>query len=175
MNRRAIALLAALIIGALSTGVGAGQTQTGGVALPRAEGRERNLRAYTELMRREIRTQKVALITELMEFTEAQDNAFWPVYRQYETELSRLYDAKLRLIETYAESFTTLTDTQADDLVAKWFDVESRRGALRQKYYTALKAAISPLVAARALQIEHQLDLIVDLQTAAELPVIPTK
>ena len=175
MNRRAIALLAVMIIGALSTGVGARQTPTVGTALPRAEGRERNLRAYTELMRRDIRMQKVALITELMEFTEQQDNAFWPVYREYETELSRVYDAKLQLIEMYAERYTTLTDTQADDLVAKWFEIESRRSTLRQKYYAALKKALTPLVAARALQIENQLDLIVDLQTAAELPVIPTK
>jgi hypothetical protein len=173
--RRAFALLAALIIGALSTGVGARQTQTVAVALPREEGRERNLRAYTELMRRDIRTQKVALITELMQFTEQQDTAFWPIYREYETELSRVYDIKLQLIESYAERYATLTDTQADELVAKWFEAESRRGTLRQKYYAALKKAITPLVAARALQIEHQLDLIVDLQTAAELPVIPTK
>ena len=174
MNRRASALLAAVIIGALSTAVGAGQTSTT-TPLPRAEGRERNLRAYTELMRRDIRTQKVALITELMNFTEDQDNKFWPVYRQYETELGRVYDAKLELIEKYAETFATLTDAQADELVAKWFEIESRRGALRQKYYAALKKAITPLVAARALQIENQLDLIVDLQVAAELPVVPTK
>jgi hypothetical protein len=173
VNRRHSALLAAVIIGALSTGVGAGQTPVS-TPLPRAEGRERNLRAYTELMRRDIRTQKVALITELMNFTDEQDSRFWPVYRDYESELS-VYDAKLQLIENYAATFTTLTDAQADELVAKWFDIESRRGALRQKYYTALKRAITPLVAARALQIENQLDLIVDLQVAAELPVIPTK
>ena len=174
MNRREPALLAAVIIGALSTTVGAGQT-TVPTPLPRAEGRERNLRAYTELMRRDIRTQKVALLTELMNFTDEQDSKFWPVYRDYETELSRVYDAKLQLIEKYAETFATLTNAQADELVAKWFDIESRRSAIRQKYYAALKSAITPLVAARAMQIEHQLDLIVDLQVAAELPVIPTK
>jgi hypothetical protein len=172
VNRRAIAVLAAIIVGAVSTG--AGQTQTAD-ALPRAEGRERNLRAYTELMRRDIRTQKVALITELMQFTDEQDNAFWPVYRVYENELGKVYDAKLQLIEMYAERYATLTNAQADELVAKWFEVDSRRGALRQKYYTALKAKITPLVAARALQIENQLDLLIDLQVAAELPVIPTK
>jgi hypothetical protein len=174
VNRRASALLAAALIGALSTGVGAGQTPASD-ALPRAEGRERNLRAYTELMRRDIRTQKVAVITELMNFTDEQDAKFWPVYRDYETEQGRLYDAKLQLIERYAASYATLNDAQADELVAKWFDIDSRRNAIRQKYYTALKGAITPRVAARALQIEHQLDLIVDLQVAAELPVIPTR
>ena len=59
------------------------------------EARERNLRAYTELLRSDIRAQKVAVITEMMEFTEAEDVVFWPVYREYELALSRLYDERL--------------------------------------------------------------------------------
>ena len=60
-----------------------------------AEARERNLRAYVELLRSDLRTQKVAVITEMMQFTEAEDAAFWPVYREYELELSRLNDERL--------------------------------------------------------------------------------
>jgi len=172
--RRASALVAVLIVSVLPPGVGSGQTAAPG-PLPRAEGRDLNLRAYTELMRKDIRSQKAALITQLMVFTEQEDQAFWPVYREYEIELSRIYDVRLQLIEIYAETYATLTDAQADDLVLKFLDVESRRTALRKKYYTALKAVLAPRVAARALQIEHQLDLIVDLQVAAELPVIPVR
>jgi hypothetical protein len=115
------------------------------------------------------------LITQLMEFTDAEDAAFWPIYREYEIEQSRIYDTRLRVIEMYAETFSKLTDAQADDLVSRWLDLESRRTAMRRKYYEALKAKLTPRVAARALQIEHQLDLLVDLQVAAELPVVATK
>ena len=34
---------------------------------------------FIELLRQDLKTQKVAIITEAMEFTEAESNAFWPV------------------------------------------------------------------------------------------------
>jgi hypothetical protein len=141
----------------------------------RAETRERNLRTYTELLRSDIRQQKVAVITELMLFTEAEDAVFWPIYREYEFELSRLNDERLRLIEKYGEIHDKFTDQQADDVIMKGLDLESRRTALKQRYYAKLKSALPPRVAAKAVYIEHQLDLLVDLQIAAWLPVAPAK
>jgi hypothetical protein len=143
-----------------------------GTALPRNEARERNLRAYVELLRSDLRTQKVAVITELMQFTDADDAAFWPIYREYELELSRVNDDRLRLIETYANSYTKMSPNTANDLVVKALDLEARRTALKQKYYGKLKSAMSPITAAKAVQIENQIQLLLDLQIAASLPVI---
>jgi hypothetical protein len=144
-------------------------------AVPKDEARERNLRAYTELLRSDLRTQKVALITELMQFTDSQDEKFWPVYREYENEVRRLNDDRLKNLQSYADSYTTLNDAQADSLVVKALDLEARRTALRQKYYAALKKALPARVAARAVQIEHQVDLLIDLQVAAALPIVEPK
>ena len=58
-----------------------------------------NLHAYAELLRSDVRTQKVAIITEVMGFTEAEDKAFWPIYRQYDAEMSKLGDERVSLIE----------------------------------------------------------------------------
>ncbi len=76
--------------------------------------REANLRAYVELLRSDIRAQKVAIITEVMQFTEAEDAKFWPVYREYETELAKINDDRIALIKQYADSYTSLTDATAD-------------------------------------------------------------
>ena len=140
--------------------------------LPRDEARERNLDAYTELLRSDLRTQKIAVVTEMMQMTDAEDAAFWPIYREYELELSRLNDERLALIEKYAEEYADLKDATANDLILKALDLEARRTALKQKYYSRLKTALSPRAAAKALQIEHQIQLLVDLQVAASLPVI---
>jgi hypothetical protein len=43
-----------------------------------------NLTAYAELLRSDVRAEKVAIITEVMDFTEAEDAAFWPIYREYD-------------------------------------------------------------------------------------------
>ena len=136
-----------------------------------ATDREQNLKAYVELLRSDLRTQKVAVITQMMNFTDAEDQAFWPVYRQVQTELARLADDRLRNIELYAKSYTNLTDATADDLVTKSLDLEARRAALKQKYYAQLKAVVSPKTAARALHVESQILLLIDLQVAASLPV----
>jgi hypothetical protein len=140
--------------------------------LPRAETRDRNLRAYVELLRSDLRTQKVAVITEVMQFSDAEDAAFWPIYREYERELASLNDERLRGIETYAKVYQNITAATANDLMTKALDLESRRTALKQKYFTKLKSAMSPLTAARALQIENQIQLLLDLQIAASLPVV---
>jgi hypothetical protein len=135
------------------------------------EGRERNLQAYVELLRADIRAQKIAVITEVMGFTEEEDDAFWPIYREYDLELNRLNDERVRLIDTYAAAFRGLTDAVADDIVTRALDLESRRTALKQKYYARLKGALSPTTAARFLQVENQLLLLIDLQIAAALPI----
>jgi hypothetical protein len=140
-----------------------------------AENREQNLRAYTELLRSDIRTQKVALITQMMSFTETEDAAFWPVYREYENELRRLNDERLALIERYSAIYTKLTDAEADDVVRNALDLEARRTALKRQYFAKLKGVLSPRVAARAIHIEQQLELLVDLQVAAALPVAAAK
>ena len=133
--------------------------------------REQNLKAYVELLRSDLRTQKVAVITQVMGFTEAEDQAFWPVYRQYETELARLNDERLQGIVTYAKTYTNISDATANDLVTKALDLEARRVALKQKFYSQLKAVMSPKTAARAIQVENQILLLLDLQIAASLPV----
>lgn len=162
-----------LVVIAVSFGAVAGaQSTQPAKPLPRDEARERNLEAYTELLRSDLRTQKVAVVTELMQLTDAEDAVFWPIYRDHELELSRLNDERLALIEKYAEEYATLKDSTANDVVVKALDLEARRTALKQKYYSRLRTALSPRAAAKALQIEHQIQLLVDLQVAASLPVI---
>lgn len=132
-----------------------------------------NLSAYAELLRSDVRTQKVAIITEVMGFTEAEDKAFWPIYRDYDTEMSKLGDERVALIAEYAKAFETITDPIADKLAAKAMDLQTRRNAAMGKCYERVKAALSPRTALRFLQVEHQLQLVIDLQIAASLPLAP--
>lgn len=136
------------------------------------ETREANLRAYTELLRSDVRAQKSAILTELMEFSESEEATFWPVYREYEKELARINDDRLALIKEYAASYSTLTDAVADRLARGALDVEARRQDLKRKYYERFASVLAPKSAARFLQIENQILLLLDLQIAASLPLV---
>jgi len=139
---------------------------------PASEAREANLRAYTELLRSDVRAQKAAIITELMQFTEDEDAKFWPVYREYEAELAKVNDDRIALIKEYADSYDKMTDDIADRLARGVLDVEGRRHALKLKYYDRFKSVLPPRTAARFLQVENQILLILDLQIAASLPIV---
>ena len=141
-------------------------------AVSPAETKDTNLRAYVELLRADVRGQKVAFITELMAFTDAEDKAFWPIYRAYDVELSAINDERVTGIEEYARNYEKVSDALADKLATKALELEGRRTALKQKYYARLKEALSATTAARFLQVENQMLLIIDLQIAASLPIV---
>ena len=132
-----------------------------------------NLSAYAELLRADVRAQKVAIITEVMGFTDKEDEAFWPIYREYDLEMAKLGDERVALIADYAKNYANVTDEVADRLASRALELESRRQELKGQVYQKVKKALSPLTAARFLQVEHQLLLLIDLQIAASLPIAP--
>ena len=138
------------------------------------EDKSLNLAAYAELLRSDVRAQKVAILTEVMGFTEREDAAFWPIYREYDLEMSKLGDERLAMIREYAAGYGTLTNELANSLATKAMDLGSRRNAALNKCYEKVKTSLSPRTALRFLQVEHQLQLIIDLQIAASLPVAPS-
>ena len=144
----------------------------GAAARSADETRARNLSAYAELLRSDIRDVKVALITGMMQFSEADDAKFWPVYREYEKEPSSINDERLGLIREYANTYEKMTDEIANRLAHAVLDLEARRQALKTKYSERLTTILPARTAARALQVENQILLLLDLQIAASLPVI---
>ena len=146
--------------------------QTAKPAALSATSRDANLGAYAELLRSDIRTQKVAIITEMMQFSEDEDAKFWPIYREYEVELAKINDDRIALVTEYAEAYKKLTNEMADSMVTRALDLEARRNALKSKYFERFKSVLPAVTAARFLQVENQLLLLLDLQIAAALPVI---
>jgi hypothetical protein len=136
------------------------------------EAKALNLSAYAELLRSDVRAQKVAILTEVMGFTEAEDKAFWPIYREYDAEMAKLGDERVALIAEYAANYSKLTDDVAEKLASKALDLESRRQAVKAKCYERVKTAVAPKTALRFLQVEHQLLLLIDLQISASLPIV---
>lgn len=163
MKRMVMAAACAALLGAPASL----SAQTAAAADPRGA----NLAAYVELLRSDIRSQKIAVLTELLELTDTQDTAFWPIYREYDTQLATLADERVAMIKEYAAGYGSLTDAQADALGKKAIDINKRRDALLESAYRRVATVTSPTVGLRFLQVEHQLLLILDLQVSAMLPI----
>lgn len=129
--------------------------------------------AWLEFVRTDLKTQRVAIITEAMQLNSLEAGVFWPVYREYQAELSTLGDEKVRLTKDYLASYETMTDRKADQLAKSSLALEKKRLKLKEKYYNKMKKAISPSTAARFFQVENQLQAVIDMELAMEMPVMP--
>lgn len=155
MLKRAI-LCAALVL-AVATAVSAG---------------ERTLESYMELMRADLRTAKVAIITEVMQFTDAESEVFWPIYREYALEIEKLNDEAIYLIREYLAGYGEHSDRDAEKLLKKRFGIDKKQIAVEEKYFRRMNRALPTKTVVKFFQLEHTLNLLIDLQIAAELPFI---
>lgn len=128
--------------------------------------------AYLELLRSDIKTQKTALVTEAMQLSDDEASVFWPIYREYQFELDKLTDRRIALIKDYAQHYNSMTDEKANELMMGVFKLDEDLTKLRKKYYKQLEKALSSTTAARFFQIDNQINMLLRLQVAAELPLI---
>jgi hypothetical protein len=136
------------------------------------DAQESNIRAYVELLRADVKAKKTQILSELMQLNDDQAEKFWPVYREYDLELQALNDRKLAGIQFYAKNYQSMTDEKADELATGALELENKRNDLKKKYYEKMREQLGGIIAARFLQIENQLLMVVDLQIASLLPIV---
>lgn len=133
---------------------------------------EANIKSYINLLRQDVKKDKVSILTELMELTPEQAAKFWPVYNEYDKELTRLGDERIALIRIYAENYSAMSDQKVSEIGRKALDLEAKRTDLKKRYFERMSHTVSPKVAGRFLQIENQLLMILDLQVSSMLPIV---
>jgi hypothetical protein len=137
-----------------------------------ADAQEKNVKEYVELLRTDVRQQKSQILGAVMQFDVDQAAKFWPIYNDYDAELTKLNNLRLANIQEYAKHYSDLTDAKADELIQKALDYRKQRADLLAKCYGRVKASLGAVEAARFLQVEDQLLLIIDLQIQSSLPII---
>lgn len=154
------------------------QTKTGTQDLPAktavkaATPEEQNIKAYIKLLREDVSKEKATLMGAVMQL-DAEDAArFWPIYRDYDAELSKINDLRVANLMEYARAYNQMTDAKADELIKKSMEYQTQRANLLVKYYELMKGQLGAITAARFVQVEHQLLLIIDLKVTSALPVV---
>lgn len=126
-----------------------------------------------QLLRSDLQSAKKDVIAHTMEFTEVESTAFWPVYRDYARDQQVIGDSLYKVIKDYAQNYGSMNDANASDLTQRFMDVESKLGTLRESYWPKFEKALGAKRAAKFYQIDNRLTLMVNLQLASEIPLIP--
>jgi peroxiredoxin len=126
-----------------------------------------------QLTRSDVAAEKVQVITKAMAFTPEESAKFWPVYNQYQQELKKIGDQKWSLIKNYADHYSTMDDATAGQLTNQALDLEAQRVQLMQKYVPEFQKVLTPRRTARLMQVEAQLNRLIDLKVASQIPLMP--
>jgi hypothetical protein len=138
--------------------------------LGRAQDQEPTIDSTIAVVRANMQADRTTLITTGMNFNDKDGAAFWPIYKQYEYERSRLDDDRVAVIKEYTQKYSTLTDAEAKAMADKTLDCDSRLAELKKKYYRKFSKVLPALTVAKFFQLERRVDLMMDMQVEASLP-----
>jgi hypothetical protein len=113
-------------------------------AAPATTEKDQNLKEYIKLLREDVRSQKSAVMSAVMQLDPDEATKFWPIYRDYDAELSKLNDLRVANIEEYSRTYNQLTNEKADELIHNAMAFQKQRGDLLAKYYDRLRWARLP-------------------------------
>ena len=126
-----------------------------------------------KLLRQDLQTQKNDIISQAMQFSTKEAAAFWPLYRKYADEQHAIADKRLKLIVDYAQNYDKMSDATATQLTERLFQIEDETQALRKKYFPQFRQALGAKRAAKFYQVDNRLTMMINLQIAAQVPLIP--
>jgi hypothetical protein len=175
LGRAWLAMLGILTTFAVSPCPAQTKTQTAEkstAASPEADAQKKNLQVYVDLLQKDIRQQKAEIMGAVMVLSAEDAAKFWPIYSEYDAELTKLNNQRVENIKEYARTYNQMTEEKADELIQKSLDYQKQRAELLAKTYDRVKQAVGAITAARFAQIEHQLLLIIDLRIASSSPIV---
>jgi len=126
-----------------------------------------------QLLRSDVQADKNKIIADTMQFTDAESTAFWPVYRDYTRDQQVIGDDRVRVIKDYLQNYDSLDDNKAKDMVQRMINIEDRTLNLREDYWPKFMKALGAKRAAKFYQVDNRLTLIINLQLADNIPLIP--
>ena len=125
-----------------------------------------------EIFREKARADKKLVVATTLDLTEGDAKAFWPVYNAYQSDMITYYDRVVKLIDTFAKAYSSMTDETATKLLGEFLALETDHAAILKSYAPRFRRALPPVKVARLYQVENKMRALVNYEIAREIPLI---
>jgi hypothetical protein len=127
-----------------------------------------------QILRDKLKADKKVLVAANMQLTDAEAKAFWPIYDEYQTDLSAINKRLGEGILAYANAYKAgpISDASAKKFLDEAIAIDDAEARLRKDYAAKLTGAIPAAKAARYLQIESKIRAAIRYELAAEIPLV---
>ena len=127
---------------------------------------------YIQLMKADLKTKKIALISEAMEFTPEEESNFWPIYNKYNAEKEKIFDKELIILKEYGENYENMSAELAENLLDRSFKLDEQRMELKKDYFKKFKKVLPTVKAVKFFQVDRRITMLIELQIMANVPVL---
>jgi hypothetical protein len=125
-----------------------------------------------QVSRDEVRADRKNLVAKAIKLTDDEAQAFWPIYDQYATELTKINDHTVALIAEFADNYKNLPDQDAMRMITESLNVEQQKLATKQHYAQRFAAVLPGKKVARFFQLDRRLDAVVVLNLAQVVSLV---
>ena len=125
-----------------------------------------------EILREKIQADKKLVVAANMNLTDAEAKAFWPIYQEYQTKLTKINERITKLIVDYAQNYQTMTNEIAKKLMTESMAVEKERLTLKESLMPKFQKALPAIKVARYYKIENKIQAIVQYSLAEGIPLV---
>lgn len=143
------------------------------LALPAQPATAQTTTDEIEALRGLLKADRKVVVAEAMQLTEAESAAFWPLYREYRAEMDKLGDGLVKLVLEYADAYPNVPEDRAAKLLKNYLALEKGRVNTRAKYLKKMAKVLPASKVLRFAQLENRLDLVLRLQMASAIPLVP--
>jgi hypothetical protein len=141
----------------------------------RAQATGVNAKDEIALTRADVQARRQEIIGAMMELSPEESDKFWPVYREYRSEIEKIGDERVKFIEQFAKSSATMSDEQSKQLLDQWFKLRGKQLDIQKKYAGKFRKVLPGAKVARFYQVENALDTVVSANLQAAMPVAGDK
>jgi hypothetical protein len=124
------------------------------------------------LLREKARTDKKVVVASVLDLTEREATAFWPVYNAYQSDMVTHYDQVLKFIDIFAKNYNAMTDETASKLLTDYLALERAHVTLLSSYVPRFQTVLPPKKVARLYQIENKMRALVNYELARQIPMV---
>lgn len=128
--------------------------------------------SYIEIVRSAIKTEKKSLISEVMQLTGEENLSFWDVYNEYDGKLYKLNTDYFKVVMDFADNFENMSADMATDILQRVNKYHMDVAKLEKVYFKKMAKVISPQKALRFFQASNKIQVMIDAQLAAEIPLL---
>ena len=125
-----------------------------------------------ELIQAAIGMAKKDAVKEYVQVSDAQKDAFWQLYDEYETQRKDLGKQRIDLLVQYSKEYRSMTNEQADAWIKKVIELQGKTDKLIVTYFKKIRKATDPIVATQFYQIENYILSIVRMKVLNEIPLV---